>query len=118
MEGATRRADAAAGENDCIRMGWTVAAAAPAGDRTGRGSHHTTVADGACLCDTVKRLSLATFDANERGQAKRRQDEARTGAAAAVAGGKIVAAGDSPGRPGRAGSRTSLEGSTVTLKKT
>lgn len=40
------------------------------------------------------------------------KNEARTGTAAAVAaaGGKIVAAGDTLGRPGRAGNRTSLGG--------
>jgi hypothetical protein len=54
VEGATRKADEAAAENDCIRMGWTVAAAAPAGGRTGQGSHHKTAVDGACRCDTVK----------------------------------------------------------------
>ena len=41
--------------------------------------------------------------------------EARTGVAAA--GGKIVAAGDTPGRPGRADNRTSLEGGTTITQK-
>jgi hypothetical protein len=54
VELAIRKAVEAAAENGCIHMGWTVAAAVPAGGRTGRGSHHKTAVDDASLCDTVK----------------------------------------------------------------
>ena len=52
---------------------------------------------------------------NERDQEKRGQSEARTGIAAV--GGKIVVAGDTRERPGRADNRTSLEGGTTITQK-
>lgn len=55
VELAIRKAVEAAAENGCNRMGWTAAAAVPAGGRTGRDSHHKTV-DDASLCETVKDL--------------------------------------------------------------
>jgi hypothetical protein len=67
-----------------------------------------------------KRLSLATLTRTSGVKQREDKNEARTGTAAAVAaaGGKIVAAGDTLGRPGRAGNRTSLEvGTTITLEK-
>jgi hypothetical protein len=92
VEQAIRRAVEVAVEvaaaSGCIRMGWTVAAAPAAGGRTGRDSRHKTAVDDAFL------------------------------GIAAAAGGKIVAAGDSPGRPDRAGNKTSLEvGTTITRVK-
>jgi hypothetical protein len=57
---------------------------------------------------TPSKTFVSILGTNKRGQKKGgRQGEARTGTAAA--GGKIVAAGDTPGRPGRAGNRTSLK---------
>lgn len=56
VERAIHKAVGAAAENGCIRMGWTVAAAVPAGGKTGRDSHRKTAVDDASLCDAVKDL--------------------------------------------------------------
>lgn len=113
MEQAIRRAVEVAAASGCIRMGWTVAAAPAAGGRTGRDSRHKTAVDDAFLC---RRLDTFVSTSRRTSRARKREDksEARTGIAAA-AGGKIVAAGDSPGRPDRVGNKTSLDvGTTIT----
>jgi hypothetical protein len=51
MEQAIRRAVEVAAASGYIHMGWTVvAAAAPAGGKTGRDSRHKTAVDDAFLC--------------------------------------------------------------------
>jgi hypothetical protein len=67
VAGALRMA-AEVGENDCIRTGWTVAAGAGPGGKTGQDSRHKMVAVDDASCDSIQ-VSFSNDRQNQIGEA-------------------------------------------------